>query len=127
MMRIITGVDLIEIPRIHDVVDRWGERFLSRVYTEGELEYCHGHVQSLAVRWAAKEAVYKALSTGPVHEAGISWQNIEVLRAENGHPEVILHGAAAKRAETLGVESWSLSLSHTHKYAVAVAVALCEL
>ncbi len=125
-MRVVTGVDLIEIPRIHRAVDRWGERFLRRVYTPEELDYCRGHVPSLAVRWAAKEAVYKALSTGPAHDVEISWQEIEVLRAENGHPEVLLHGAAARRAELLGVDAWSLSLSHTHKYAVAVAVALCK-
>ncbi len=118
---------MIEIPRIRRVVDRWGERFLRRVYTAGELEYCRGHVPSLAVRWAAKEAVYKALSDGPGHESEISWQEIEVLSAENGHPKVLLHGAAAARAKLLKVESWSLSLSHTHKYAVAMAVALCDM
>jgi holo-[acyl-carrier protein] synthase len=124
-MRVVTGVDMIEIPRLRRVVERWGERFLRRVYTAGELEYCRGHVPSLAVRWAAKEAVYKALSNGPDHESEISWREIEVLSAENGHPEILLHGVAAARAAALRVESWSLSLSHTHEYAVAVAVALC--
>ena len=65
------------------------------------------------------------MSNGPDHESEISWREIEVLSAENGHPEILLHGVAAARAAALRVESWSLSLSHTHEYAVAVAVALC--
>ncbi len=125
MIKVLTGVDIIEIDRIRKALNRpWGRRFLHRVFTPAEIEYCRGRAQSLAVRWAAKEAVYKALSIGPEHEEAISWQDIEVISAENGHPKVELKGAARKRAEKLGIVHWTISLSHTHKYAVAFAVAI---
>ncbi len=127
MTRVLTGVDIIEVGRIKKAMARpWGERFLRRVFTPLEREYCQDRVQSYAVRWAAKEAIYKALSVGPEHREAISWQDIEVISAENGHPRIELKGAARRRAEFLGIVHWTISLSHTHEYAVAFAVALAE-
>lgn len=121
------GVDLIEVQRIEHAVDRWGERFLRRVYTPGEIGYCAGRAQSLAVRWAAKEAVSKALGTGwaaqQAHAAGwIDWTEIEVLRQSSGEPSLRLTGKAQARAEALGIAGWRLSLSHTREHAIAMVL-----
>jgi holo-[acyl-carrier protein] synthase len=115
-----SGVDLIEIRRIQTALDRHGRRFLQRVYTDREIA-CYGErVASLAARWAAKEAVAKALGLGI---GVIRWRDIEILNGENGAPVLRLHGAAAARAAELGLTTWSLSLSHTHDLAVAFVVA----
>ncbi|HIC89738.1 MAG TPA: holo-[acyl-carrier-protein] synthase [Anaerolineae bacterium] len=114
------GVDIIELDRIEHALHRWGDRFLKRVYTPGELAYCAGRVPSLAARWAAKEAVSKALGTG---WRGIAWTELEVVRAPSGQPGIVLHGKARKRAEQLGLEHWALSISHSRQYAVAFVVA----
>jgi holo-[acyl-carrier protein] synthase len=117
-----TGVDLIEIERVEDAVARYGDRFLDRVFTPGERLACHGRAQSLAGRFAAKEAVAKALGTG-IWRQGISWTDIELLRADSGAPTLVLHGAAAARADSLGIAHWSVSLSHNRTQAIAVVVA----
>ncbi len=114
-----TGVDIIEIPRIKQVLDRYGQRFLKRVFTPDEIAYCRGRAPNLAGRFAAKEATMKALGTGV---RGVSWKDIEVVRAESGAPSVKLHGRAAKRAERLAVGEISLSISHSREYAVAFVV-----
>ena len=121
------GVDLIEVERIESAVSRWGERFLRRVYTPGEIDYCAGRAGSLAARWAAKEAVSKALGTGwapqQPHAAGwIDWTEIEVLRLPSGEPSLRLTGKAQARAEFLGIAGWRLSLSHTREHAVAMVL-----
>ena len=116
-----TGVDLIEIDRVEEVVRRHGERYLDRVYTEAELEQSHRNAQYLAGRFAAKEAVAKALGTG-IGEVG--WQEIEVLGDEQNAPMLKLSGAARKRADELGLTEWSLSISHSLTHAVAFAVAV---
>lgn len=121
------GVDIVEVARIAQALDRWGERFLRRVYTGGEIAYCGGRTSSLAARWAAKEAVSKALGTGwaaqAAHDAGwIDWVEIEVVRQASGQPEVRLSGKARARAEAIGVAGWQLSMSHTHEHAVAMVV-----
>lgn len=116
-----TGVDIIEIERIGRVLERWGQRFLNRIYTEGERAYCRGRPQNLAVRFAAKEATMKALGTGL---RGVGWKDVEVVRAEGGAPSIRLHGRALGRAEKLGVKELSLSLSHSRHYAVAFVVGL---
>ena len=118
-----TGVDIIEIPRIKQVLDRYGQRFLKRVFTPDEIAYCRGRAPNLAGRFAAKEATMKALGTGV---RGVSWRDIEIVRAESGAPSVQLHGRAEKRAELLQVVDISVSISHSREYAVAFVVARRE-
>ena len=118
-----TGVDIIEIRRIAAVLERYGERFLRRVYTSSELEYCRGRPSKLASRFAAKEATMKALGTGV---RGVSWKDIEVARAPSGAPSILLHGRAKSRAERIGVSEISISMSDSQDNAVAFAVALRE-
>ena len=118
-----TGVDIIEIPRIKQVLDRYGQRFLNRVFTPDEIAYCRGRAPNLAGRFAAKEAAMKALGTGV---RGVSWKDIEVIRADSGAPSLRLHGRAEKRAERLQMSEMSLSISHSREYAVACVVAQCE-
>jgi holo-[acyl-carrier protein] synthase len=114
-----TGVDIIEIGRIAEVLERYGERFLRRIYTPGELEYCRGRPSKLASRFAAKEATMKALGTGV---RGVGWQDIEVERAPSGAPSILLHGRAKSRAERLGVVEISISMSDSQDNAVAFVV-----
>jgi holo-[acyl-carrier protein] synthase len=115
-----TGVDIIEISRIKQTLDRYGQRFLDRIFTLDEIAYCRGRAPNLAGRFAAKEATMKALGTGV---RGVSWKDIEVVRAKSGAPSVKLHGRAEKRAERLQVSEISLSISHSREYAVAFVVA----
>lgn len=121
--QISIGVDIIEIERIKQVFQRHGERFLQRVYTAAEIAYCRGRVPELAARFAAKEAVSKALGTGIVGRGGIFWQEVEVLPDAQGKPLVHLHGRAQDRAESLGLKEFAISLSHSQAYAVAFVVA----
>ena len=118
-----TGVDIIEIPRIKRVLDRYGQRCLNRVFTPDEIAYCRGRAPNLAGRFAAKEAAMKALGTGV---RGVSWKDIEVIRADSGAPSLRLHGRAEKRAERLQMSEMSLSISHSREYAVAFVVAQRE-
>ena len=113
------GIDIIEIPRIKRTVERWGKRFLTRIYTEGELAYCRGRAPQLAARFAAKEAMMKALGTG---RYGLSWREIEVVRERGRAPAIQLHGRAQKVADRLTVRDTALSISHSREYAVASAV-----
>jgi holo-[acyl-carrier protein] synthase len=119
-MTLRTGVDLLEISRLQTAIEKHGERFLARIYTHAERELCAGNPASLAARFAAKEAVAKALGTGL---GLIAWTDIEILRADSGAPLLLLNGKANALAEKLGLCEWSLSLSHTHEYAVALVVA----
>jgi holo-[acyl-carrier protein] synthase len=120
-----SGVDLIEIERISNALERHGEHFLLRVYTPAELAECEGdicqHAPSLAARFAAKEATAKALGTG-IGE--VSWQEIEILHESNGQPVLNLYHQAKELADSLGLTSWSLSISHTHSHAVAMVIAI---
>ncbi len=119
-----TGVDMIEIERVAASIERHGDRFLSRVYTETELAVCNGRAQSLAARFAAKEAVAKALGTG-IWRQGIGWTDIEVGRyLETGAPVLCLRGAARAQADVLGLTTWSISLSHDRDRAIAFVVAM---
>ena len=113
------GVDIIEIDRVAAVVERYPARFPHRIYTDGELEYCRGRAPQLASRFAAKEAVMKALGTGT---RGVGWREIEVVRKPGNPPEIVLHGRARTRAEKLGATRLALSLSHSREYAVASVV-----
>ena len=121
MSRLATGVDLIEIQRVANVIDRFGARFLERVFTPKELAEVGGNVTSLAARFAAKESVAKALGTG-IGE--IHWQEIEIIRGPAREPTLHLHGAAKQLAQVQSLHTWSISLSHTHTHAVALVVAM---
>ena len=113
------GVDIVEIPRIAEAIERFGERFLRRVYTEREVTAYRKRTSSLATRFAAKEAVMKVLGTGM---RGVSWHDIEILSTESGRPVVHLSGRALERFESLGLESMTVSLSDSREYAMAVAL-----
>lgn len=120
MVALLTGIDMIEVARLQEAIERHGERFLRRIYTEREREQLSGNYPSLAARFAGKEAVAKALATGI---GPISWLEIEILRGPAGEPLLKLYGEAAELASQRGVERWSISLSHTHIHAIAIAVA----
>ncbi len=117
LVMIETGVDIIEIERIRDALDRHGERFLERVYLPGEVEQSRGRTESLAARFAAKEAAFKVLGVR------VSWRDVEVRREPSGKPRLLLHGRANEIADRLHLKSWSVSLSHDRQHAVAVVVA----
>ncbi len=117
------GVDLIEVDRIEQLVARYGERFLNRVFTAEELAYCRGRSPELAARFAAKEAVSKALGVGIQHQDGVGWREIHVVADARGKPGIALSGTAARRAGELGLSTFALSLSHTREYAIAMLVA----
>lgn len=120
-MKLATGVDIIEIERFQGTMDRHGERFKKRFYTPRELEQVGDNVASLAVRFAAKEAISKALGTGMGKTRPIE---MEVVRDDVRAPHVHLHGEAKRVAEGLGLHTWSISLSHSDQYAVAFVVAM---
>lgn len=118
-----TGIDLVEIERIQRSVDRFGKRFLDRVYTEPEQAYClrkRNAAESLAARFAAKEAAAKALGTGISH--GVSWLEIEVVREPSGRPTLRFHGRALEWAKRLNSHRAALSLTHTGTLAMANVV-----
>ena len=118
------GTDLTEIARIRRSVERFGSRFLDRIYTPGEIAYCRRKkdgAESLAARFAAKEAGAKALGTGI--SRGVSWQEFEVCREPGGKPSLSLSGRAAELAAELGIDRLSLSLTHTRDLAMAVVIA----
>jgi holo-[acyl-carrier protein] synthase len=117
------GVDAVEIDRIARSLERFGERFLRRVYTEKEVFYCRGRVPELAARFAAKEAISKALGTGI---RGIVWREMEILPDRRGKPLVYLHGRAAARATELGLAEFEVSLTHARELAIAVVIAASD-
>src|SRR5689334_24048557 len=117
------GIDLVENARIRDSIDRFGDRFLSRIYTEVEKEYCSkcsNPVIHFAARFAAKEAAFKALGTG--WAAGVKWKDIEVERLPSGKPELHLHGEALARATSMGSLRFFVSLTHDQLVSVAVVI-----
>lgn len=120
-MKLATGVDLIEIARIEEVIARHGKHYLERIYTPAELAQCGKRMESLAGRFAAKEAAAKALGCGI---GDVSWLEIEVLGDDQNAPVLTLHGAAIKRAEMLGLSTWSVSISHSQSHSVALVVAM---
>jgi holo-[acyl-carrier protein] synthase len=120
-MNLSSGIDLIEIDRIREAIERHGDKFINRIFTESEQRECGGRDASLAARFAAKEATAKALGCGI---GDVSWLEIEVVGDENHAPHLVLHGAAQKMAKDLGLSTWSLSLSHTHEHAIAFVVAM---
>ena len=119
------GTDIIECLRIAQMIERHGELFINRVYTPQEIRYCQSRKQAtqhFAGRWAAKEAILKALGTG--WRKGISWRDIEILNEPGGKPVAILRDGARKVAKSLGVATMLISISHCRSHAVAYAVAL---
>ena len=118
-MKISTGIDLIQIHRLQSTLDRYGDRFLKRIYTPQEIEISRRKAPELAVRFAAKEAASKALGTGI---GMVSWVEMEITNDLLGKPELTLHDKALQRAQFLGLTSWSVSLSHARETAVAVVV-----
>ncbi len=115
------GVDMIECDRIASGIERFGERFLNRFFTEGERGDCRDHPRRLAARFAAKEAVGKALGTGI---GDMRWIDIEIrVDDPRGRPRLILHSQAKALAAKLGLSEWDISLSHTDDLAIAIVVA----
>lgn len=118
-----TGIDIAEVPRIRQAMERFGERFLLRIFTAGEIRYCDAkanRVERYAARFAAKEAAMKALGTGWNH--GVRWRDCEVVRMPGGRPTMSFHGKAAEFAARLGVKHAALSLSHTAEQAIAQVI-----
>lgn len=121
------GIDLVDFPRIEEMIERHGDRFLSRVFTAAEQEYARAHrnsVEKYAGRFAAKEAVLKLIGTG--WRGKIAWTDIEVTNNPAGGPEVKLSGEVKEIAERLRIGQISLSITHTANFAIASAVALTE-
>lgn len=112
------GIDIVRVSRIGAALDRFGDRFVTRVCSPREAAYVRGRPATLAGRWAAKEAVSKVLGLGV---RGIGWRDIEVERLPTGQPAVVLHGRAADRAQQLGMGRIALSISHEDEFAVAIA------
>jgi holo-[acyl-carrier protein] synthase len=119
-----TGIDMVEIERVARSIERYGARFLGRVYTPGEIAYCQrkrrNAAESFAARFAAKEAAAKALGTGIGF--GVTWREIEVGREPAGRPLLLLHGRAAEIARAMGVQHSSLSITHTDSQAMALVI-----
>lgn len=124
-MRVLAhGIDLIDVARVARSIQEHGERFLSRVFTPAERAYADAsrrRLEHLAARFAAKEAVLKALGTG--WGQGVAWTDVEVAHGPGGRPVVVLHAAAADHARQQGIASWALSLSHTSTHAIASVIA----
>src|SRR3954471_14728953 len=121
------GIDLTEIPRIVSTIERYGTRFLQRIFTEGEIAYCmrrrHAAVH-FAGRFASKEAAMKALGTG--HSQGVLWRDVEVVRRPGGPPKLQLHGGAAARFTKIGGRSSQLTITHSDTLALAQVIILGE-
>ncbi|MBK8619989.1 MAG: holo-ACP synthase [Anaerolineales bacterium] len=120
-MKLATGVDLVDISRIRDAIERHGARFIARIFTEVEQRECNDRFSSLAARFAAKEAAAKALGCGI---GDVGWLDIEVRGDENHAPHLYLHGEGERLAKKLGLSDWSVSLSHTETQAIAFVVAV---
>ena len=117
--QIHSGIDIIEIARIKNVLYKHPKRFLEKIFTEYERNYCRGRSTQLAARFAAKEAAMKALGTGV---RGVGWKEIEVQRLPSGKPYIKLHGRANERAKFIGVEKIELSISHSKELATAMVI-----
>ncbi len=118
-----TGIDIAEVPRIRQAIERFGDRFLHRIFTAGEMRYCDSkanRMERYAARFAAKEAAMKALGTGWNH--GVRWRDCEVTRLPGGRPTIAFHGVAAEFAARLGVNNTALYISHTAEQAIAQVI-----
>ncbi len=121
---LVTGVDIVEIARIRQATARHGQRFVTRLFTARELAACRAEAQELAARFAAKEAISKALGVGIWHRGGVWWDEMEILPDAAGKPVAHLTGRAARRMKELGLKELSVSLSHCDEYAVAFVVGM---
>jgi holo-[acyl-carrier protein] synthase len=118
-----TGIDIAEVPRVAEAIERFGQRFLQRIFTEGEIRYCESkanRAERYAARFAAKEAAMKAMGTG--WSGGVRWKDFEVQRQPGGRPTMVFHGKAAEFAAKLRVVHTALSLSHTQEQAIAQVI-----
>ncbi|MET1231600.1 MAG: holo-ACP synthase [Candidatus Limnocylindrales bacterium] len=115
------GIDIVDVERIRSTLERFGSRFARRVLTDAEAAYVRGRPETMAGRWAAKEAVSKVLGLGV---RGVGWRDIEIVRLPTGQPTVRLHGRALRRADQLGMNRVAVSISHERSYAVAIAFGL---
>lgn len=118
------GIDIVEVHRIKRAIEHWGDKFIQRIYTPWEINYCSGKSfpeQSFAARFAAKEAVLKAIGTG--YNNGIKWTSIEIVNDERGQPAIRL---GQKIQDVIGQKKIVISMSHTHEHAVATAIMLTE-
>ena len=118
-----TGIDLVEVKRIAASIERFGDRFLQRVFTEAEIRYCRSKINAnerFAARFAAKEAGMKALGTG--WRGGVAWREVEVGREASGKPTLLFRGRAAEHAARLRMTRASLSITHTQEHAVAQVI-----
>ena len=118
-VNIAVGIDIIEVDRVRKVFAHHGERFLKRVFTEVEVLQCRGRVEKLAGRFAAKEAISKALGTG-LH--GVAWREMEVVQLRSGRPSVRLHGNAKRRAEHLELSAFDVSIADLAQLSIAIAI-----
>ena len=121
------GIDLVDCPRIEEMVARHGERFVQRIFTAAEQAYAESNknkIEKLAGRFAAKEAILKLMGTG--WRGKIAWTDIEIINNSSGQPEVTLGGEVEKIADKLGIKHISVSITHTANFAIASAVALAE-
>lgn len=119
------GTDIVEISRIGQMIERHGDTFLNRVFTETENEYCgskKNKEQHYAGRWAAKEAVMKTLGTGFIK--GIGWKNIEVINLQSGKPTIVISGGVEQHAGEMGIDEILITISHSREFATATAIAL---
>jgi len=120
------GIDIVETSRIEESMERFGDRFLGRLFTEKEQAYCESMrfpARHYAARFAAKEAISKTFGTGI---GVIEWDDLEILREDHGEPYVVLHGEGKRFAEEHGITKVMISLTHADEYAAANAVAVCE-
>lgn len=118
-----TGIDITEVPRIAAAIERYGERFLQRVYTQREIDYCRSKknaAERFAARFAAKEAAMKAIGTGL--RRGVTWHDVEVGHEPGGRPTILFTGKAAEFAAALGAKRVALSLTHTAEAAMAQVI-----
>ncbi len=120
-VNVAVGIDIIEVDRVRKVYTKYPERFLKRVFTPLEVQQCRGKVTRLAGRFAAKEAISKALGTG-LH--GVAWHEMEVVQLRSGRPSVRLHGNAKRRAEQLGLTAFDVSIADLAQLSIAIAVAI---
>lgn len=120
---ITSGIDMIALERLAQAIERQGERFLKRIFTDQERESCGGRIERLAGRFAVKEAVAKALGTGI---GDMNWVDIEIVNDERGKPVLLLHNQAQKMSDAQGWTAWSVSLSHTETHAIGLAVAITK-
>jgi holo-[acyl-carrier protein] synthase len=121
------GIDLVDCPRIEEMIKRHGERFVNRVFTANEQAYAEANknsIEKLAGRFAAKEAILKLIGTG--WRGKIAWTDIEVINSSTGQPEIALSGEVEKLADKLGIKHISVSITHTANFAIASAVALAQ-